>query len=308
MRLNRISIIAGLFLLLLSAAPGRAAAAGLDKEKTAYMRRIEDTLLSLADSMYNTPIPDFRTEFCEQFVRQLVRALKTEGSYNYPFDSLGKRINIILPEDKSFRIFNWAIAYADNRLRYYGAIQMNQEQLKLYPLIDNSDILAKSDEDNIVSPKQWNGCFYYNIITKKVQDENVYCLLGVNDGSPISTRKMIDPLRFTEQGPMFGAPIFAIHSEKQASSGINRFILEYKKGVQVAMNWDAERNAILYDELVSQINDPNRKYTYIPSGQFYGLRWSNEQWHVVPNIIPILQLEDGQAPSANDGAPKKRSK
>jgi len=300
MRLNKIRLFFGLILLLLIAGSVPSRAAGLDKEKTAYLHRMEDSLMILADSMYNTPIPDYRTDYCEQFVRQLVKALKTEGSFYYPFDSLGKMINIIMPEDKSFRVFNWPIAYSDVRIRYYGAIQMAEEQLKLYPLIDNSDILAKADEDNVLSPKQWNGCLYYNILTRKVDGENVYCMLGINEGNPVSTRKMIDPLRFTENGPMFGAPIFAIHSEKRADAGINRFILEYKKGVQAVLNWDPAHDAILYDELVSQVNDPNRKYTFIPSGQYNGLRWNGERWHVVPNIIPILQLKDGEAPNSTD--------
>lgn len=277
---------------------GSAGAQSLKGEELAQLRKMEDSLVVSADSMFMTPIPDFRTQYCEQFVKQLIRTLKIRGSYNYPFDSLKKIVNIISPEDKSFRLFNWPIAYTDVRLRYYAAIQMNSEDLKLYPLFDNSDMLAKTDEDKILSAKEWVGGLIYNIITKRVGGENIYCLLGVNDGNPVSTKKYVDPMRFGDNGPSFGAPIFAIGSEKNPNAPINRFVLEYKKGVSVSMNWDEEHNAILFDDIASQVNDPNRKYTYVPTGQYNGLRWAGNTWRFVPNLIPILELQDGQAPDA----------
>lgn len=285
-----------LFLLSICFGPQSSMAQSGKADNMTLLRKMEDSLIHSADSMFFTPIPDFRTEYCEQFVKQLIRTLKIPGSFNYPFDSLQKTVNIIYPEDKSFRIFNWPIAYTDVRLRYYAAIQMNSEELKLTPLYDNSDLLTKTDEDKIFGPKEWIGGLIYNIITKKVDGEEVYCLMGINDGNPISTKKFIDPLIFTDSGPKFGAPIFAIGSEKNPSKGVNRFLLEYKKGVSVSMNWDEEYKAILFDDIASQINDPNRKYTYIPTGQYNGLRWSKDKWKFVPNLIPVLELKDGNAP------------
>jgi hypothetical protein len=269
-----------------------------DKENNlALLHKMEDSLVRSADSMFYTPIPDFRTDYCDKFVRQLIRTLKIEGSYKYPFDSLGHIVNIIYPEDKSFRIFNWPIAYTEVRLRYYAAIQMKEDNLKLFPLYDNSELLTKIDEDKILGAKEWIGGLIYNIITKKVEDEDIYCLLGINDGNPISTKKFIDPMRFTKDGPSFGAPIFAIGSTKNPSQGVNRFILEYKKEVSVGMNWDEVHKAILFDDIASQVNDPNRKYTFVPTGQYNGLRWSNNHWKFVPNLIPVKELQDGEAPS-----------
>ncbi|MDI9320948.1 MAG: hypothetical protein QM530_10835 [Phycisphaerales bacterium] len=289
----------GLFFLLLALTINpKALMAQTDKESDwVLLHKMEDSLVRSADSMFYTPIPDFRTEYCEKFVKQLIRTLKIPGSYKYPFDSLGKIVNIIYPEDKSFKIFNWPIAYTDVRLRYYAAIQMNEENLKLYPLYDNSELLTKIDEDKILGAKEWIGGLIYNIITKKIEDENIYCLLGINDGNPISTKKFIDPMRFTKDGPSFGAPLFAIGSTKNPSQGVNRFILEYKKEVSVGMNWDEEHKAILFDDIASQVNDPNRKYTFIPTGQYNGLIWGKGQWKFVANLIPVKELKDGEAPA-----------
>jgi hypothetical protein len=294
---NALSCLTALLILLSSIQPRSAYAQEAKSNNLSQLRMMEDSLVRSADSMFYTPIPDFRTEYCEKFVKQLIRTLKIKGSNSYPFDSLSKLINIIVPEDKSFRIFNWGIAYSEVRLRYYAAIQMNQEELKLYPLYDNSDLLAKTDEDKILGAKDWIGGLIYHIITKKWDGENIYCLLGVNDGNPISTKKFIDPMLFTDKGPMFGAPIFGIGSEKNPSTGVNRFVLEYKKGVSVGMNWDEEHKAILFDDIASQINDPNRKYTFVPTGQYNGLKWSNGQWRFVYNLIQVKELKDGEAPS-----------
>lgn len=284
--------------------PKYSHADNLSQEQKKFFKTMEDSLIHSADSMFYTLIPDFRKEFCEQFVRQLVRTLKMPNSYEYPFDSLRKKINIISPEDQSFRIFNWPLAYTDVRLKYYAAIQMRSEQLKLYPLFDHSDVLSSIDQDSVHSAQNWIGGLFYNIITKEVDQQTVYCLLGVNDGNPMSTKKFIDPLIFTSKGPEFGAPIFSIASDTRPQQNIYRFILEYKKGVQVGLNWDNEKKAILFDDIASQINDPKRKYTYIPTGLYNGLVWNVNHWVLKNNVIPVLELKDGDAPEANKKSKK----
>ena len=101
----------------------------------------------------------------------------------------------------------------------------------------------------------------------------------------------------TNRGPVFGAPVFNVRSENFPSERVNRFILEYKKEVQVSLNWDNEMNAVYFDKLVSQVNDPNRKYTYVPSGQYDGFKWNGQQWSYVQDLIPLDARTDGNAPS-----------
>ncbi len=256
----------------------------------------EDSLLVTADSMYMATMPEERAQYAEHFVRQLVRALKTPDSWSYPFDKLGQKINILYPDDKSFRIFNWAIAPTDVNRAYFGAIQLPGTQLKLYGLVDYSNQMGKGAQDSILTGGKWMGGLYYRIIPKEVDGHKLYTLFGLNASTSVSNRKFLDALEMTETGPRFGAPIFGIRSENFPSRKVNRFILEYKKEVQVSMNWDPEMNAIFYDRLTSEVNDPNRKYTFIPSGQYDGFRWEGQQWKLVQDLIPVLQLKDGQAP------------
>lgn len=287
-----------LFVITLSAGyHARAQESAITKEDMQLLQGLEKDLVLATDSMYHSPIVDMHAKYCEDFVKLLVRTLKIPNSYYYPFTKLQEKINIISPEDKSFRIFNWNITNAEFNLRYYGAIQMAAPMLKLYPLIDYSSELQKGTEDSILTGGKWLGCIYYNIITHEVDGEPVYTLFGLNSSNVMSNRKVLEPLRLTPQGPVFGAPIFNVRLEP-GQTRVNRFILEYKKDAQASMNWDKELNAIFFDRLVSSINDPNRKYTFVPSGQYDGLRWGNNgHWNFVEDLIPPLQMKDGDAPA-----------
>jgi hypothetical protein len=257
---------------------------------------MEDSMLLTSDSMYNAFIPDTRVMYAERFVRQLVRALKIPGSYYYHFDKIKDRVNIIYADDSAFRMFNWVIEPSAILKHYYGAIQMPGERLKLYGLRDYAEEMEKGAEDSILTDGKWFGAIYYRIMAHEVEGQKVYTLFGLNSSSMISNRKVLDALTFTGNGVVFGAPIFGIASENFPNSRVNRFILEYKKDVQVSMNWDPERQVIMFDKLVSQVNDPNRKYTYVPSGQYDALKWENEMWNYHRDVIPVTILKDGEAP------------
>jgi hypothetical protein len=264
-----------------------------------YLHSMEDSLLITIDSVYNAYIPDTREEYCAHFIRQLVKALKIPKSYYYPFDKLEKKIYIIYPDDKSFRIFHWYTSLTQPTRRYYGAIQMQEDDLKLYPLVDYSEELGKYAADSLLTGSKWFGAQYYRIITHTVGGQKVYTLFGMNAGSAISNKKVMDPLTFTESGPVFGAQVFDVRSETNPGQLVYRFILEYKKQVQVSLNWDNELNCVYFDKLISQMNDPNRKYTFVPSGAYDGFRWEDEMWRYKKDLIPIQNLGDDNAPGGD---------
>lgn len=280
-----------------SYAQDSAAVSSISPEGLDIIHAMEDSLLVTADSMYHAFIPDTREGYSQRFIRQLVKALKVPNSYNYPFDKLQQKINIIYPDDKTFRIFNWSIDPTLVSKRYYGAIQMPSEQLKLYPLIDYTQELGRHATDSALSHSKWYGALYYRILPHNVNGQTVYTLFGLNASSAISNKKVMDPLTFTDQGPVFGAQIFDVVSENVPGQRVYRFILEYKKEVQVSMNWDDDLKAVYFDKLVSQVNDPNRKYTFVPSGQYDGFKWEDEQWKYMKDLIPVQVLKDGDAPA-----------
>ena len=261
---------------------------------------MEDSMVVCSDSMFDGFIPDDRVAYSEKFARQLVRALKIPNSYLYPFDKIKDKINIIYADDNNFRIFNWAIVPSLGTKRYYGAIQLPGEKLKLYGLRDYTEQLGKGAEDSVLTNGKWFGAIYYRIIGQTVGGRKVYTLFGLNTSNQVSNKKVLEPLIIDERGVTMGAPIFGVVSENMPQQRVNRFILEYKKQSQVTMNWDPEKQAIVFDKLVSQMNDPHRKYTFVPSGEYDGFRWGNDMWNYVRGLMKVQAMKDGEQPPMDE--------
>ncbi len=272
-----------------------AQVANLDAEDLQKLRIYEDSLVATADSMLQGVMPEDRLESTYKFVQQLKSALAVRNSFAYPFDSLGKHINIIAPEDKAFRIFNWSVGADANTLRYYGAIQMPDAELKLYGLNDQSTAIQKGAMDSILEGGRWFGALYYRIMPVDVDGQKAYTLFGLNATNPLSNRKVLDLLWFSGKGPVFGGKVFGVRSPDTRQQAV-RFVMEYKKSVVAALNFNPEMNAIYFDRLESDANDPGRKYTYVPTGQYDGFRWQNGEWTFVQDLIPVTILQDGQDP------------
>jgi hypothetical protein len=274
-------------------AHGQGAVAPADLK---VLQQMEDSMSLSADSMYSAFLFDTRLGYSERFAKQLVRALKIPNSWSYDFPKVSQRIEILNSPDGAFRIFNWDVIPGENVRRYYGAIQLPSEQLKLYGLVDYSTELGKDVEDTILTGGKWFGCLYYRVVPVERDGQKIYTLFGLNTNAFLSNRKVLEPMRLTERGPVFGAPIFNVRSEKRPDERVNRFVLEYKKQVQAGLNWDSENQRIYFDNLVSQVNDPNRKYTYVPSGQIDGFSWDGKYWNYLQDIVKIVPRKDGEAP------------
>ncbi len=297
--MKKLVLFAGLICLLFS---GRCSfAQEIDPHDLEKMQIMEDSMIVTIDSAYEAYMPDSHIGYSERFIRQLVKTLKIPNSYLFPFNKLKEKINIIYSDDNAFRIFNWGVDMSEIFKRYYGAIQLPQETLKLYGLSDYSEKIGKGVEDSILTGGKWYGAIYYRIMGQEVDGHKIYTLFGLNESNPSSNKKVLDPLVITDSTITFGAPIFGYASRNFPKQRVNRFVLEYKKGVHVGMNWDKEKNVIVFDDLVSQINDPNRRNTFVPSGQYNAFIWNNEMWNFAMNIMPIQELQDGQAPKEEDG-------
>lgn len=75
----------------------------------------------------------------------------------------------------------------------------------------------------------------------------------------------------------------------------SRFWIEYKKNGNARMTYDDEMQMILYDHLISETNEPMKKYTYIPDGDYEGFKWENGKWKHIEKVFQF-KLQDGQAP------------
>jgi hypothetical protein len=257
----------------------------------------EDSLKEYVYLIVNSEDPVTRLRSDSMFTRIIVRALKTNHSFHYPFDSL-KTISKLAPPDSSFRIFTWQLVKDESYCRQKGFIQINTKNgsMQIFPLRDVSEFTERPT-DTIANNYGWMGAIYYKIITKTHQSEKFYTLLGYDENNERTTRKWIDVLSFNENNePVFGLfKGFSYAEDSIPKKAQNRFLLEYKKDGRARIQFDEEMDMILLDHLISETNEPQKKYTLIPDGDYEGFVWKNGQWLHVDKVF-TQKLEDGQAP------------
>lgn len=255
----------------------------------------EDSMKQYAHDIVNARQPADRVKADSIFTRMLVRALKEKHSFSYPFDSL-QTISRLYAPDSSFRIFTWQLVRDETTFRRHGAIQMNTADgsLSLYPLLDKTE-LVKDIDNAITDNEEWVGALYYKIIQTTYQDKNFYTLLGYDENSFRSTKKRIEVLTFNNGKPVFGGPFFSFEEDSLPRPVQSRFSIEYKKEGNGSIKYDKELGIIIFDHLISENNQPEKKYTYIPDGDYEGFKWEKGKWvHI--NKVFDFKLQDGQAP------------
>lgn len=258
----------------------------------------EDSLKVFAQQILDGRNPEDRFTADSQFTKTFVRALQIKNSFYYQFDSL-LSIAKVIPPDSSFKIFTWQIIIGPEVIRQHGAIQMKTSDgsLKLFPLIDKTDLINNID-DTITSNRAWIGALYYKIIEEKSFGKKVYTLLGFDDNNLNSDRKFIEILTFQNGEPVFGGPYFSFQDNNLKKKSIARYVMEYKKNAGPRLTFDNDMNIILYEHLISETGEPQKKYTYIPDGDYEGLKWTDGKWVHIEKVFNQITPE-GHEPVPN---------
>lgn len=261
------------------------------------LQSIEDTLTPFAKQMIFDSVTENRFYADSVFTKTLVRALKVPYSFYYPFDSV-ITVSIQYAPDSLFRIFTWQLERDEAYFRQHGAIQMNTKDgfLKLFPLIDKSDVAA-NPTDSVRDNLNWIGGIYYGLVSKEFKGKKYYTLFGYDDNDIISTKKWLDVLYFdANDKPQFGGRFFEYANDSiKPAQPAYRFCLEYKKDARARMVYDPEMDMIIFDHLVSESNELSKKFTLIPDGDYEGFKWTNGKWVHVDKVFN-QKLQNGQFP------------
>ena len=260
------------------------------------LRAKEDTLKDYSMYLNTDSLPEDRMISDSIFTKTLVRALQIKNSFYYPFDSVLGVSKLYAP-DTSFRIFSWNISYDDHYARQRGAIQFRTADgsLKLLPLRDVSEFTDKP-ADSARGRSNWIGAMYYNIIRTQHKGKNYYTLFGFDNNTAQSSMKWIDVLTFNEKNePVFGGPFFTYEKDSIPKPPKYRIGLEFKKGARVLVNYIEDLGMILVDHLISETDQPELPWTFVPDGDQEGFKWENGKWVHIDKVF-TYKLEDGQAP------------
>lgn len=285
------------------------------------IQNYEDSIGVLSVLMFNDTVPESRFISCKYMIKHLVKALKVDNSFQYKFSQL-KQISIQYPEDSSFRIFTWQLYVNSEEYRYFGAIQMNSEELQLIPLSDRSASVP-SPQKTLTTNKNWFGAIYYNI--QQVDSKEFgryYMLYGYDANSFYVRRKLIDVLQIKDGETYFGLPVFKIppdileekkkiaeynatvpvgnrveisEAEILAKKGegetVSRFMVTYSAEASAILNYDKDYEMILFDNMIEAGGNYNGQgRIYVPDGSYRGFKLQEDgTWLQVEKVFNDFQ-------------------
>ena len=243
------------------------------------LRVKEDSLAEYSRYLATDTLTEDRMISDSIFTRVLVRTLQIRNSFFYPFDSL-KGVSKLYSPDTTFRIFTWNIQFNDYYSRQKGAIQMKTKDgsLKLIPLRDVSEFTMQAT-DSARTKSNWIGAVYYNMIETSYNGKNYYTLFGFDPFSVQSSKKWIEVMYFNDRNePVFGGPFFNFSQDSVSKKPQYRFSLEFKKDARILANYIPDLGVILVDHLISETDEPDNKWTYVPDGDNEAFKWENGKW------------------------------
>jgi hypothetical protein len=122
--------------------------------------------------------------------------------------------------------------------------------------------------------------------------------LGFDENNIRSSRKIIEVLDFINDEPIFGGRYFSYEDDGVFKSSHSRYIMEYKKEAGPKLNYDKDLDIIVVEHLISESNEPNKKWTLVGDGDYEGFKWKNGKWVHVEKVFNVV-TPDGQAPVPN---------
>jgi len=240
----------------------------------------EDTLATYARELVTDSTTSGRMVADSNFTKTLVRAMRIKNSFYYPLDSV-KGISHLYAPDSTFRIITWTLEFAElYPPRQRGVIQLRTRDgsLKLIPLRDYSEF-TQNAEDSARTKNNWIGAMYYNIIKTEYNGRNYYTLFGFDSYSSQSSKKWIEVMYFNgNMEPVFGGPFFTFTKDNPPQKPKNRISIEFKKDARTLVNYINDLGVILVDHLVSETDEPDHKWTYVPDGDNEAYKWENGKW------------------------------
>lgn len=220
----------------------------------------------------------------EIFRTSLAETIKKEGAFDYPFKSLSTLGRITSP-DKAFRLFNWNVEQDDKSNKYYCFVlrfDRRKKEWKVTELIDNS-IMLPARPDGILYDDNWYGALYYKIIPVEKSGKTSYTVLGLDANGISSHTKLIDVMSFSGNRVKLGGSIF-----KMDDGTHKRLFFEHSSKAYMSINYDQERQRIIYDHLMPESPSMEGFYEYyVPDMSYDQLNWIGNKWVLQENVIGV---------------------
>lgn len=235
---------------------------------------LKEHLKALADAR-----SDAARDSANALVKQdLAIALSTDSAFTASF--AGVPISHLDAPDGAFRLFTWNMPRMDGSYRYEGFLLVKERRKqKLYALRDMTGHIAQPATAQL-SPENWYGAVYYDMIPVKHGGRTYYTLLGWKGFSPVETRKVIEVIRLGGSMPRFGAPLFEAGRQRH-----QRIVYAYAAQASMLLRWMPERKAIVADHLSPTRPEFAGQPAFMaPDLSFDSYTWDKDHWQLNSDI------------------------
>lgn len=199
-----------------------------------YFQQAERELVQLANEIIEWEDDAGRLEANQRFLLLFEEVLHHEYGFYYPFESL-QTVSVLAPPEKEFRIITWYVPLAGQQFRYFGFIQQAgdkpSEHLTLRLQDATPDLQIR--EEGELDADRWFGAYYYDLIHHRVDDDDVYTLLGWKGNNPLTRIRVIEPLSIRDGVPVFGRQLFEHPFENHW-----RIVFEYAARVSMSLLYE----------------------------------------------------------------------
>jgi hypothetical protein len=180
-------------------------------------------------------------------------------------------------------VITWQVEEADGVFSYHGFVQWASGNPS--PPLELHDTRPLKSESGVFTPETWYGAVYYGIQPFETKDDQTaYLILGFNADNAEFNQRVADVLQIDGQNVLFGMPVFI-----DTAAVRNRIILNYSDAGRATMQFDREKNMMIYDHVIT-ITSPSGPVV-VADGSYHGFEWKKGEWHFINNVFTLIMDE-----------------
>jgi hypothetical protein len=206
----------------------------------------ESTLGDLFSRILSTRDDSIRIRINDSINLIVQRYVASDIVFTHRFENL-RYLGQILSPDSRIKIITWNLILTDGSNRYCCYIIKKGEkgaENNIYRL-EGKNLEEPPRTDITYTAEKWYGALYYAIRPFKIRKETYYIVLGLDYGSLLVSRKIIDVMSFSgEDGIIFGKSCFQKEGETKL-----REVLEYSADGIMTLRFH-NKKTIVFDHLV----------------------------------------------------------
>lgn len=255
------------------------------------MINMELKLEAVLNQLRSAKDDSLKLQINQEYRELLELALEEPSAMTYPFDRL-RTMGSVKSPDGLLRVFSWNVEMQDKTQRYFCYFLHYDQRKKEYRISELKQKISRFDRkpQDILSDDNWYGALYYQIVPHKKGSRQMWVLLGWDDYSTTSTRKLIDVVYFTGSSAKLGSPIFRVGKET-----FKRLFYEHSEKCTMSLRYDPVTKRIIFDHLSPESPGLAGFYQYyVPDMSYDAFIEKGGRWYLQEDVIAV-----------NRGGPKK---